>query len=82
MQILAWPDAGGEGLERTKAEFLIELNGTVIDGRDGQRQFVEFQSAKRIHGSDHQRASQSMTLMTREHAELCCVPHAGRDLAR
>ena len=81
MQILAWPDAGREGLERTKAEFLVELDGAVIDGRDGQRQFVEFQSAKRIHGSDHQRASQTMTLMTREHAELCCVSYARRNFA-
>ena len=53
----------------------------MVDAGDGEREFVEFEAAQRVNGSDHEGAAESMALVAGNHAKLSGVADAGRDFA-
>src|SRR5258708_31820515 len=77
----AGPDAGGEGFDRAKANFFVELDGGFVVGGDCKRQFLEFHGTQRVDGGVHEHAAEAVALVAGEDANLCGVAHAGGDLA-
>src|SRR5258708_35270417 len=84
----AGPDAGGEGFDRAKANFFVELDGGFVVGGDCKRQFLEFHGTQRVDGGVHEHAAEAVALVAGEAANLCGVgprrggpagPHRARE---
>src|SRR5260370_9877313 len=76
----AGPDAGGEGFDRAKANFFVELDGGFVVGGDCKRQFLEFNGTQRVDGGVHAHAAEAVALVGGGDANLRGVAHAAAEI--
>src|SRR5262249_55212214 len=78
---LARPDASGKGFESLESELLVKMDGCMVFSGDSERKFLEFQTAKRVRGGEHERTAETVTLVAGEDTDLRGVADARRDFA-
>ena len=70
---LSGPDAGREAADGRETETLVEMNGGMVIGGDGEGEFLEMLRAQGLGGGQHQNPAEAMALESGLDADLRCV---------